>query len=134
MNFRNAFRNLTLLDGKIIPYAAWERRGQQSILTEYFGKTATLFLQHILFATDLQWRFHSMASWCCTANMRHDMKCKIGRKTCNCLQMGYASMYNHTKSVLPGFLLAFQTLRCFDFFFLITFTCTVFFYDLPGSL
>lgn len=117
MNFRNAFWNLTLPDGKIIPNAAWEGRGQQSSLTEYFGEAVTLFLQHIWFATDLQWRFHSMASWCYTANMRHDIKCKIGRKTCNCLQMGYISMYNHTKSVLPGLWLAFQTLWCFDFFF-----------------
>lgn len=41
-----------------------------------------------------------MASWCYTANERHNIKCKIGRKTCNCLQMECVSMYNHTKSVI----------------------------------
>lgn len=143
MNFRNAFQNLTLPDGKIIPSTAWQGRGQQSILTPCFGEAATIFLQYILFATGLQWCFQSMASWFYTANMRHDIKCKIGRKTCNCLQMRYASMYNHTESVLPGLWLAFQTLWCFNFLFsllpggscsLIAFTCTAFLCDLPGSL
>jgi len=54
MNFRNAFWNPTLPNGKIIPYAAWEGRGQQSILTAYFGNAATLFVWHILFAPDLK--------------------------------------------------------------------------------
>lgn len=107
-------------------------------ITEYFWEAATLFLQHILFAPDLQWQLHSLAPWCYVADVRHDIKYKRGRKACNCLQMGYIPMYDHAESVLPGLWQAFQTLWCFDFFHRCQLvsapTCIYMYCVLPDSL